>query len=151
MEDLAPRVLCAEDDCYRAPVRGSRYCAPHRRKARAVIDAERLPRSVAPDKSITNLYAITAGNEAVKFGYAANLPKRLVLLQTGNHLHLTVAAHIRCHPEVEGRIHAYLKRGHMKGEWFTLNEKSLGVIHLMRKNNLAALIYFLNTDEGVSR
>ena len=62
------------------------------------------------------------GNMKVfKIGYASNLSKRLVSLQTGNPLLLQVYKTIaNVNKETETKLHHIFKKYHIRGEWFAI-------------------------------
>lgn len=73
---------------------------------------------------MSKVYFIQAGKEDVfKIGITNGSPtKRLAMLQTGNHLQLSVYAYVSANDarEVEARIHQQYAHRRLAGEWFNL-------------------------------
>ena len=78
---------------------------------------------------MSNVYFIQAGDENVfKIGITNGSPsKRLAMLQTGNHLPLTVYAFMSVSEpkEVEARLHSQYGDRRMAGEWFNLTPQEV--------------------------
>lgn len=64
------------------------------------------------------IYAIQAGDEAVKVGSANDPEHRMALLQIGNHLPLKLILTFEGSIVDEIALHKRLKRWHLRGEWF---------------------------------
>lgn len=65
------------------------------------------------------LYFIQAGEEGpIKIGIAANVTKRLDMLQTGNPEKLRIVGLLECHDSLEKVLHGRFRDGHIRGEWF---------------------------------
>ena len=65
------------------------------------------------------IYFIQAGGGAVKIGFAKDVQKRFVALQTGNHETLKLLKEIAGEKELEQEIHTLVKNYHVRGEWYT--------------------------------
>jgi hypothetical protein len=75
----------------------------------------------------------TAGENAIKIGYAKEPQKRRAELQTGHHEELTVVAVIaRGDMALERRLHDRFAKSHIRGEWFRPTEELLGFIEGVR-------------------
>lgn len=73
------------------------------------------------------------GNEAVglvKIGSATSVNSRLLALQCGSPVPLTLMAHFRAHRETERGLHEVLKAHRAHGEWFRLCDEVREVIAL---------------------
>lgn len=86
------------------------------------------------DGQMTSVYFIQAGDEngPVKVGYSADPAKRVVDLQTGNHLKLTLVASVACSnaPAGEEFLHQHLDLhdARIQGEWFECDDKMRALI-----------------------
>lgn len=145
VELLERRDTCATDYCMNAPLQSSHYCRSCRKSVKTSMEMERLRffgRSVPYDfaKCDTNLYAIAAANEAVKFGFANDVTGRLMELQVGNHVALRLLAALPCNRQLERLVHDYLASEWITGEWHALESKSKLVIAIMSKRDIEGLV-----------
>lgn len=139
------RNACATDYCVNEPLLSSRYCRACRKNVQVKMEAERLRffDKAAPydfSRVNTNLYAIGAGNEAVKFGFAKDVAGRLGDIQVGNHLKLRLLAAIQCNRYLENLVHEYLKDDWISGEWHSPGQKTKFVIARMEKQDIEGLV-----------
>lgn len=75
----------------------------------------------------------TAGENAIKIGYAKEPQKRRAELQTGHHEELTVVGVIaRGDMALERKLHDRFAKSHIRGEWFRPTEELLGFIEGVR-------------------
>jgi hypothetical protein len=146
MQNLERREdVCATEYCMNAPLLSSHYCRACRKNVLAKMESERLrffDKSAPYDftRVNTNLYAIAAGKEAVKFGFAKDVDSRLRDIQVGNHVKLTLLAAIKCNRYLEGLVHEYLRNEWMTGEWHAVTERTKLVISRMQKQDIEGLV-----------
>jgi hypothetical protein len=98
-------------------------------------------------KNLGNVYFIGAGR-FVKIGFAHDVAKRLVELQTGNPMPLVLLAVIpNCAPSVERMYHKAFAGARIRGEWFS--RRALGWVLTQVQcgaapRSLAAIEYYVN-------
>lgn len=79
------------------------------------------------------IYAIRcSGSGHIKFGKAKNPKRRLDDLQIGNPSELHLIAYGEWPDTEEARIHAFLERDWVRGEWFARSAAANKVIELLR-------------------
>ena len=79
------------------------------------------------------LYVISYADPGpCKIGYAANPDRRLVAMQTGNHLELRIYSVWSCKhltaPKLERHIHALLRPLRIRGEWYNTRPAEIAAI-----------------------
>jgi hypothetical protein len=80
------------------------------------------------------IYAIQAGDQAIKFGIANSPIQRRCNLQTANHLPLVLlASQPSANDEaLETKIHDVCKTDRIRGEWFGITDRTLRVVGLIQ-------------------
>lgn len=137
--------LCARGTCTNEPAPKSKYCrrCNTSRKSREEIRTKNTfnRKSMAEilKNTETNLYAIVAGNCAVKFGLAKNVETRLSELQVGNYQQLRLAASIGCTWDLEAMAHKHLAESWIRGEWHHFDDRAKALILRMRTGDLFQL------------
>ena len=81
------------------------------------------------------VYFITAGDVAVKIGYAMQPESRLQALQPGHHLELKIAALIAGGQPLEREYHQRFKQHRLRSEWFALHPEIVAEIEAIQASS----------------
>lgn len=74
------------------------------------------------------VYFIRAGeNGPVKIGVAVDIPRRMAVMQSGNHLPLKLIREMDGSYMEESWLHRYFREAHVRGEWFEYRDAMLTV------------------------
>lgn len=79
------------------------------------------------------VYFIDDGT-AIKIGFATDVEKRLLGLQTSSHRTLTVLLVVMGSRQLERRLHRKFRSDHIRGEWFHRSDALLAFIDKERKS-----------------
>lgn len=99
------------------------------RRAFGLFSPDLLNRPATGD----DLYFIRAG-DAVKIGRAADVFRRMVNMQTNNHLELDCVCRLRGRGHEEHAWHVYFQAHHIRGDWFWWMPDIERAIGLARKD-----------------
>ncbi len=90
------------------------------------------------ESPLSGVYFIQAGSGAIKIGIAANVSRRLVELQVGNHDPLRVLTVLDGGRGAEREYHARFAQHRLRGEWFAPHPDILAEIARLTPPGLIA-------------
>ncbi len=78
--------------------------------------------------AVPGVYVVQANGYYVKIGRAQNISERLRSMQTASPVPLRLLAIPSRNPDDEKSFHQRLKKSHVRGEWFRMDEQVVNFI-----------------------
>lgn len=125
------RIICQTPGCKGVSGFNQRYCLSCRRELNDF--SEKRVRKEEMDRCIPQIYFILAvGTGRVKIGTTINIDQRMVDIQCGSPFPLLLLFCIDGGVQIERKIHKYLKKYRILGEWFDMTDEVVDFMEIVK-------------------